>query len=194
MSYNNTISASDPQAIEKLTAKLESCKRTHVYMKDVNAYYHAHGTCKGYPNMTDNEAARFDAAVERAHSWDKQPFHSYTLTNNNATINRLEKRIAEITRNQDVGFSGWEFFCGRAEANTEMNRLQLFFDEKPNDIERNQLKSNGFKWAPSQKAWQRQLNDNAIYAAGRLDFLQPLDGRTVREHQPKAPVRDAGAR
>jgi len=78
----------------------------------------------------------------------------------------------------------------RAEANKDLGRLQLFFDEKPNEIERNRLKANGFKWAPSQGAWQRQLNDNAIYAAGRLDFLRPLDGRSVREHQPKAPVRD----
>lgn len=27
------------------------------------------------------------------------------------------------------------------------------------------LKSRGFRWAPSQGAWQRQLTDNAIYAA-----------------------------
>jgi len=41
---------------------------------------------------------------------------------------------------------------------------------------------------------ERQLNDNAIYAAGRLDFVKPSDGRTVREHQPKAPAKDMGAR
>ena len=75
-----------------------------------------------------------------------------------------------------------------------MNRLQIFFDEKPSDSQRAMLKSNGFKWAPSQDAWQRQLNDNAIYAAGRLDFVKPSDGRTVREHQPKPVARDAGAR
>jgi len=75
-----------------------------------------------------------------------------------------------------------------------MNRLQLFFDEKPNDQQRSQLKANGFKWAPSQDAWQRQLNDNAIYAAGQLDFIRPTDGRSVRDHQPKPPARDTGAR
>jgi hypothetical protein len=72
--------------------------------------------------------------------------------------------------------------------------LQLFFDEKPTEQQRAQLKSNGFKWAPSQDAWQRQLTDNAIYAAGRLDFIKPSDGRTVHEHQPKHAPRDAGAR
>jgi hypothetical protein len=75
-----------------------------------------------------------------------------------------------------------------------MNRLQLFFDEKPDESKRANLKASGFKWAPSQGAWQRQLNDNAINAAGRLDFLAPTDGRAVREHQPHTPKRDDGAR
>jgi hypothetical protein len=75
-----------------------------------------------------------------------------------------------------------------------MNRLQLFFDERPNDKQREQLKANGFKWAPTQEAWQRQLTDNAIYSAGRIDFIKPSDGRIVRDHQPKPPAKDTGAR
>jgi hypothetical protein len=75
-----------------------------------------------------------------------------------------------------------------------MNRLQLIFDEKPNESQRTQLKSSGFKWAPSQGAWQRQLNNKAIYAANWIDFIKPSDGRTIQEIQPKAPVRDDGAR
>ena len=42
--------------------------------------------------------------------------------------------------------------------------------------QRQALKGEGFKWAPSQGAWQRQLNQNAIRAAARLDFLRPEDG------------------
>jgi hypothetical protein len=158
-------------------------------MKGINVYYRKFGTCKGYPAMPDDEAAKLDLRVEQAYSWDKQPFPSYILTGNNAEIRRLERRIAEITRHQEIGFSGWEFEGGHAEANTDMNRLQLFFDEKPSENQRENLKANGFKWAPSQGAWQRQLNDNAICAAGRLDFLKPTDGRTVRAHQPVSPAR-----
>ena len=195
MSYNNAISSGDPQAVEKLTAKLEKCKELQAVMKEVNAYWRKFGTCVGAPGITDEQALRIDQKIAAArYPWDNQPFASYDLTNNNAEIKRLEKRIAEVTHNQEVGFSGWEFAGGRAEANTDMNRLQLFFNEKPNESQRANLKANGFKWAPSQEAWQRQLTDNAIYAAGRLDFLKPTDGRTVREHQPKAPAKDAGAR
>jgi hypothetical protein len=196
MSYkNNAISASDPQAAEKLTEKLQNCEKLQEVMKGVNAHHRRTGTCHGAPGITDAQAEKLDAKVRNAAvSWERQPFSGYSLTNNNGEIRRLKARIAEITRNQEVGFSGWEFYSGRAEANTELNRLQLFFDEKPNEVERAQLKANDFKWAPSQGAWQRQLNDNAVRAADRIDFLAPLDGRTVRGHQPKAPVRDGGAR
>jgi hypothetical protein len=195
MAYNKAISASDPQAVEKLTERLQQCEELQGTMKAVNAHWRKTGTCQGAPGITDAQAAKLDAKVTNATvSWERQPFSSYSLTNNNAEIKRLKARVAEITWNQETGFSGWEFYGGQAEANTELDRLQLFFDEKPNSAERRRLKAHGFKWAPSQGAWQRQLNDNAIYAAGRLDFLKPLDGRTVREHQPKPPERSAGAR
>ena len=196
MSYSNAISASDPQALEKLTAKLEKCKELQVTMKEVNTYWRKLGTCVGTPCITDAQAKKLDNKIATTrYAWEKQPFASYDLTNNNAEIRRLEKRIAELAHNKEVGFSGWEFEGGRTEANTDMNRLQIFFDERPDADKCSQMKSHGFKWAPSQGAWQRQLTDNAIYSAGRLDFIKPSDGRTVREHQPKAPAReDAGAR
>jgi hypothetical protein len=124
----------------------------------------------------------------------KGPFEGYMLSNNNAEIKRLERRIAEITHDRETGFTGWEFEGGRAIADTDINRLQLVFDEKPDESRRSELKRNGFKWAPSQGAWQRQLTANAIHAAGWIDFIKPVDGRTVREIQPKQPKQDKGAR
>ena len=52
--------------------------------------------------------------------------------------------------------------------NTEIMRLQLFFDGIPEAETRNILKSNGFRWSPSNKAWQRLLNDNARYSLIRI--------------------------
>jgi len=195
MAYNKPISASDPQAVEKLTAKMQECTELQETMKAVNAHWRKTDTCVGAPGITEAQAAKIDTRITNATcSWDRIPFSEYELKNNYAEIKRLEKRIAEVSHNLEIGFSGWEFDGGSAEANTDMNRLQLFFDEKPDEKQRAVLKSNGFKWAPSQGAWQRQLNANAIYAAGYIDFVKPTDGRTVREHQPEAPVRDSGAR
>lgn len=52
--------------------------------------------------------------------------------------------------------------------NKEDMRLQLMFDGKPDEKTREILKSNGFRWAPSNTAWQRLLNKNAEWALKRI--------------------------
>ena len=52
--------------------------------------------------------------------------------------------------------------------NCEENRVQIIFDGKPDADTRTALKQNGFRWAPSQGAWQRMLNQNGIYAAKQV--------------------------
>lgn len=110
----------------------------------------------------------------------------YQLKNNNAEIRRMRERVAEIQRRiaaaeQAVGLEG-ESSAQTDEAapgvrmvqNAEANRLQLFFDDKPSADVREQLKSNGFRWAPSSGAWQRQLTDNAVRAAqGIMQSVKP---------------------
>jgi len=195
MSNDRVISSSDPNALEKLIAKKEKCEQAQETMKNVNAHWRKTGSCLGAPDITEEQAKKIDDRIYNArYPWDRVPFSDYALKNNNAEIRRLDKRISEISRNKEVGFAGWTFDGGRVEVNTDLNRLQILFLEKPSEGQRAQMKANGFKWAPSQGAWQRQLNDNAMYAAGRLDFIKPSDGRTVREHQPKAPVRVAASR
>jgi len=195
MPYKNAISASDPQAVEKLTAKLEQCEKLQETMKGVNAYFKKNGHCMGAPGLTDEQAVKIDKRIETArYEWDKTPYSDYNLKYNYAEIKRLKERIEKITYNKEVGFNGWEFAGGRAEANKELNRLQIFFDTRTNKETHSAMRRAGFVFSHANNAYQRQLNDNAIYAANRLDFLKPTDGRTVREHQPKPPVKDTGAR
>lgn len=52
--------------------------------------------------------------------------------------------------------------------NETENRLQLVFDGKPEEEERNILKKNGFRWSPRFKAWQRQLTENAVCAVWQV--------------------------
>ncbi len=97
-------------------------------------------------------------------------FQGFTLTNNNANIKRIKARIAELERMQDSPADGWTFDGGEVIANADANRLQIIFDSKPGEEMRTLLKKRGFKWSPRFGAWQRQLNNNAIYAA--KDILQ----------------------
>ena len=114
------------------------------------------------------------------------------MTNNNAEIRRLKKRIEELSIAKETDYVGWEFEGGEVVPNKENCRLQIFFDEKPDEEKRSALKMRGFHWSPTEGAWQRQLNSNAIYATDRLEFLKPLDGHRPSELQPKVNVRDKG--
>ena len=80
-----------------------------------------------------------------------------------------------------------EFDGGTVEANREDNRLQIFFEEKPDEKTRETLKESGFRWSPKAGAWQRQLNDNAIYAADRLSCIQPPFREKPRRDTERSP-------
>lgn len=181
---NTAISSDDPEALAKLKEKLESLQISQTRMKQINAYYKKNGTCRGFHGLSDELA---DKLVEdmRHHPWDKRPFAAYALANNNQNINTVKKRIAQLAEAKELGYQGWEFDGGKVVANADMNRLQIFFDEIPDEEVRRELKGRGFKWARSAGAWQRQLTDNAIYAASRVKAIQPSDGSDPIKIQPK---------
>ena len=183
---NTAISSDDPEALAKLKEKLESLQISQTRMKQINAYYKKNGTCRGFHGLSDELA---DKLVEdmRHHPWDKRPFAAYALANNNQNINTVKKRIAQLTEAKELGYQGWEFDGGKVVANADMNRLQIFFDGIPDEEVRKELKGRGFKWARSVGAWQRQLTDNAIYAASRIKAIQPSDGSDPIKIQPKRP-------
>lgn len=181
---NTAISADDPEAIAKLTEKLKVLKESHEYMKAVNDFYKANGTCQGFPGLSDEEASKLEDGM-KYHPWDKKPFSSASLSNSRQNIRTTESRIQKLTDAKELGYTGWTFEGGRVEANSDKNRLQIFFDEIPGEDVRKELKGWGFKWARSEGAWQRQLTDNAIYAASRIKAIQPTDGTDPVKIQPK---------
>ena len=170
------ISADDPQAVSKLEKKLEKLGASQELMKAVNAYYRKHGTLDGCPHLTEKGIENLK--VDMASSWhyEKKPFQSWQLSNNNAEIRRLKGRIEELTRHKEAAYVGWEFEGGTVEINREANRLQIYFEGKPDATVRDELKSNGFRWSPKAEAWQRQLNDTTIRVTDRIKCIQPLSG------------------
>ena len=180
------ISADDPNAVSKLESKLAKLEKSQETMKAVNAYYRKHKTLDGCPALSPEQIEKLKADMAQSWHIDPKPFASWALSNNNAEIRRVKERIASLTRQKEVGYVGWEFDGGKVEANTADNRLQIFFDGKPDPDIRAELKGNGFKWSPSAGAWQRQLNDNAIYAADRIKSIQPLTGERPTELQRRA--------
>lgn len=171
---NGGISSDDPDALLKLQAKLQSLKGFQKIMRDVNAYYRKNKTLDGCPYLPDCEIEKLKRKMASSWHAEPKPFESYLLTNNNANIHRIEKRIEELERRKsEPAPEGWKFDGGEVIVNTQENRLQIVFDDKPEEDVRAELRSNGFRWAPSQGAWQRQLTPNAIYAAKRLKSITP---------------------
>ena len=168
------VDLTDPHARELLQDRLQQEQNALDYCKAANAYYRKHKTLEGCPELTAEQVEKVTASMSQDWRKDPVPFPSYLLTNNNANIRRVRQRIEELSHKAE--FVGWTFPGGEARVNEAENRLQLIFEEKPDADQRQALKGEGFKWAPSQGAWQRQLNQNAIRAAARLDFLRPEDG------------------
>lgn len=56
----------------------------------------------------------------------------------------------------------------RVERNLETNRINLYFDGKPEEDVRRVLKSNGFRWSPSYACWTRQLTNEAERSLERI--------------------------
>ena len=173
----------DPQAIPKLEKKLAGLEKAQETMKAVNAYYRKHGTLDGCPHLSPENLEKLKAAMVSGWHYEKKPFQSWELSNNNAEIRRIRQRIDSLTRAKETVYVGWEFEGGHVEANREQSRLQVFFEDKPDAEARQQLKEHGFRWAPSVGAWQRLLNGNAYYAADRISSIQPLTGEKPTELQ-----------
>ena len=95
----------------------------------------------------------------------------------------MKDRIKSLSQQKEIGFVGWEFDGGKVEANTEANRLLIFFEDKPDEATREALKSNGFRWSPKAGVWQRQLTSNAYYAADYVKAIAPLTGEKPTELQ-----------
>ena len=163
---NKVIYSNDEFAIEKLKEKLKELENRQEYMKRANAYYRQNKTIKAFEDMDDETADKINQNIEKC--LDKAPFPSFELTNNNATIKSTKERIEILTKLKEKSESQYEKIDGLIiKENKELMRIQLFFENKPSEQIRETLKSNGFKWAPSQNAWQRQLTENAIRATKR---------------------------
>lgn len=147
------ISSDDPEALRKLKDKLEKLTAEH---KEHLAH-----------NKALKKAIKDGTAETNKFGWATLNGKSYYFTTNEAAeIRRLKDRIEEL-ENLEVP-ENYSFDGGTVVFNTAENRVQILFDETPDSETRENLKRNGFKWSPRQKAWQRMLNVTGIRTVKRL--------------------------
>lgn len=159
------IKSDDERAIEKLEEKLEDLKGTQERMKAANKAIRMKDTEAGDDAL--REMGYSEEAIKQLREPDfcgRIGYPSYQLTNNNTNIHRVEERLKRLKAVKEKGSSEQEYETFKVVENTEAMRYQIIFDGKPDAEVRTLLKSNGFKWAPSEGAWQRQITTNGKYA------------------------------
>lgn len=179
------VKSDDPEVLDFLRAKLAGLEEAHALMVSANAYYRKNKTSEGFEGIPADTMAwitRPGVYLPGGRNGDGsplafygKPFPTYELTNSNANIKRVKQRIETLeavkaSKSIEEEHDGYTY-----RENAEAMRVQLRFDGKPDDETRALLKRNGFRWAPSQGVWQRQLNDNGKYAAHRV--MEVLDGQ-----------------
>lgn len=163
------IKSGDEDAVGKLEKKLEELKATQERMKAANRAIRMKDTEKGNEKLREMGFSEMQINELRTPDFcGRLGFPDYALTNNNANIHRVEGRLRGLKAAKEKGTQKTECKFFKTVENTENMRLQLFFDDVPDAEVRAVLKKNGFKWAPSQKAWQRQLTNNARWALDRV--------------------------
>lgn len=179
------VKSDDPEVLDFLRAKLAGLEEAHALMVSANAYYRKNKTLEGFEGIPADTMAwitRPGVYLPGGRNGDGsplafygKPFPTYELTNSNANIKRVKQRIEALeavkaSKPIEEEHDGYTY-----RENAEAMRVQFHFDGKPDDETRALLKRNGFRWAPSQGVWQRQLNDNGKYAAHRV--MEVLDGQ-----------------
>lgn len=165
----DVIKSDDENAIEKLEEKLEGLRELQDSMKAANKAVRLKDTEKGDEMLRDMGYSEEQIKELRTPDFcGRVGFPDYALQNNNANIHRVEDRIKSLKATKAKGTQEEECKFFRIVRNTEAMRLQLMFDGKPEPEVREILKSNGFRWAPSNQAWQRHLNGNSEYSLQRV--------------------------
>ena len=160
------IKSSDEDCIERLEYKLETLKTLQEKMKAVNAALRKKDIEDG--NLDLMELGYTEDDIKEIRTPDiigRIGYPAYRLQNNNQEIHRIEERINSLKTVKERGTTEEENEGYTYKEDTELMRIQFIFDDKPDEETRKILKQYGFRWAPSQGAWQRQLTTNGQRSA-----------------------------
>ena len=166
---SDLIKSSDEDCIERLEYKLETLKALQEKMKSANVAIRKKDKEEG--NLDLLALGYSPDQIKELRTPDfggRIGCPAYMLQNNNQEIHRVEERINSLKEIKENGVIEEETENYTYREDSEIMRIQFIFEDKPDEETRNILKNNGFKWAPSQGAWQRQLTSNGKHAARRV--------------------------
>jgi hypothetical protein len=171
----STFPESNP--LEELRRDLLDRVKTQEFYKTVNAAYRAYN--KNSHNLDkfnlQNETKQMIISWTPKYSYETAPIEGWKMTNNLANIKRIEKRILELEKKEEVKSNCQQEFYfdqGAVILNFSIDRVQIKHDKKPDKAVIDLLKHAGFHWSPSNMVWQRQMTDEAKRRAQQITGVQ----------------------
>ena len=162
------ISADDPAAREKLLKRLNELEQRLEMMKRVNLEFRK-GGWDAVTGLSEGAREQLKAAMSSIAHHGERPFPPYSLKNLGANIRRVRARIEELSDQAELPerdvVEGAAYTLAESK---ESNRIRFTFDAKPDESVRSLLKREGFRWARSVGAWQRQTTAAGWAAAERV--------------------------
>lgn len=185
---NRTISSDDPEAVEKLRAKVEQAEAEQQAMKAANRIIRKKPKNEATPEKIAQLKEMFPNASEarletyfQADFCGRVGFPDYALQNNNANIRRMKQRLAQLEQAAAEAENGeekrTEYQGFTVIESPELNRIQIDFHSKEDYFRlcKNQginLKSYGFRFSRNDgNVWQRLLNASGKAAAEHVTKL-----------------------
>jgi hypothetical protein len=162
---NRAISGDNPDAANLYREKLAKLEAAQEQMKAVNKAFVKGDEALKEIGFTDEQIIKMKNGMQ---SYEHKPYPAWALSNNSAEIRRVKEKIEALEKLDKAEPENRTFKGGELRDNTDINRIQFVFYDKPSEEIRTLLKSHGFRWAPSEGAWQRQRTMNTIKTAQRL--------------------------
>ena len=110
-------------------------------------------------------------------------FPAYALTNLSSEIRRVKERIAHLEAVNIAPVKVTETI-GEIRILQEENRVRMIFPGKPDEDTRKRLKGAGFRWSPTEGAWQRMASNQAWYHAREIAAKLAGQASTPSERPP----------
>ena len=168
---NHAISGDNPEAANLYKDKLAKLEAQQRRMKAINKAWPKGSDALHSLGLTDEEIEKLRAGMR---SYEKKPFPSWALSNNSAEIRRVKEKLESLSELDGMAVEVFKFSGGEMRVDMDKNRVQFLFADIPSIEIRSILKSNGFRWAPSEGAWQRQRTIIAIRIAKSL--IEQMEG------------------
>jgi hypothetical protein len=193
--YRFAVSSDQDNAVELLQKKLDDAEKLQQFMVDMNKIVKS-------KKLSDSDKVAQMLATGKINEANAKKlleedfggrigFAAYQLQNNSAEIRRLKQRISDLQARKAEQTTETAFTGGKIVDSVEDNRVQIFFDAKPDADTISKLKSAAFKWAPSIGAWQRMRGPDASRRAAAIVGAEvkrptPVSEKKVELSQPDA--------